>query len=170
MITLIIKFLFSFLGIVSSPDVVRTATAVANEMSQLEDTRRFHLCIYDKVWTFACKWGKNLIPLFFWLMHWGIFLFIQQNPDHAGDATAGMYTYLVIIMPIKLKLRLWDVKWIQVIMPLILIVSNLNLLLFIPLCVLQFSVLLLCLCEFIIHNISKFDFKKLLSWFTDFFS
>ncbi|KAG6516013.1 hypothetical protein ZIOFF_026460 [Zingiber officinale] len=76
--------LASFLGIVSSPDVVRTTTAVANEMSQLEDTRRFHLSIYDK-----------------------------QNPDHAGDATAGMYTYLVVIMPIKLKLRLWDVKWIQ---------------------------------------------------------
>ncbi|XP_074556647.1 uncharacterized protein LOC141812550 isoform X2 [Curcuma longa] len=54
--------LASFLGIVSSPDVVRTATAVANEMSQLEDTRRFHLCIYDK-----------------------------QNPDHAGDATAGSH-------------------------------------------------------------------------------
>ncbi|KAG6511850.1 hypothetical protein ZIOFF_029928 [Zingiber officinale] len=76
--------LASFLGIVSSPDVVRTTTAVANEMSQLEDTRRFHLSIYDK-----------------------------KNPDHAGDATAGMYTYLVVIMPIKLKLRLWDVKWIQ---------------------------------------------------------
>ncbi|XP_042378741.1 uncharacterized protein LOC121971503 isoform X2 [Zingiber officinale] len=54
--------LASFLGIVSSPDVVRTTTAVANEMSQLEDTRRFHLSIYDK-----------------------------QNPDHAGDATAGSH-------------------------------------------------------------------------------
>lgn len=34
---------------------------------------------------------NNLIPLFLWLMHWGIFLFIQQNPDHTGDDTAGMF-------------------------------------------------------------------------------
>ncbi|XP_042393202.1 uncharacterized protein LOC121984369 isoform X2 [Zingiber officinale] len=52
--------LTSFLGIINSPDVVRTATAIVNEMSQLEDTRRFHLSLYFK-----------------------------SHSDHAGDTTAG---------------------------------------------------------------------------------
>ncbi|XP_074573137.1 uncharacterized protein LOC141829540 isoform X2 [Curcuma longa] len=55
------KFILtSFLGIINSSDAVRTATAIANEMSQLGDTRRFHLSLYFK-----------------------------SHPDHAGDTTAG---------------------------------------------------------------------------------
>lgn len=44
-----IKFSFRFLHIVNYPDAIRSANAILNEMSQLEDTRRFHLTHYSKV-------------------------------------------------------------------------------------------------------------------------
>ncbi|WOK95892.1 muscle M-line assembly protein unc-89-like isoform X1 [Canna indica] len=37
-----------FLNIINSPDAIRSANAIANEMSQLEDTRRFHLSLNSK--------------------------------------------------------------------------------------------------------------------------
>ncbi|CAL9047353.1 COP1-interacting protein 7-like isoform X1 [Musa acuminata AAA Group] len=37
-----------FLHIVNYPDAIRSANAILNEMSQLEDTRRFHLTHYSK--------------------------------------------------------------------------------------------------------------------------
>ncbi|XP_010921244.1 uncharacterized protein [Elaeis guineensis] len=49
-----------FLHIVSSSEVLKSVKAIENEMSQLEDTRRFHLSLY-----------------------------IKDHPDHSGSETAG---------------------------------------------------------------------------------
>nr|XP_019710443.1 uncharacterized protein LOC105057241 isoform X3 [Elaeis guineensis] len=48
-----------FLHIVNSPDVLKSVNAIENEMSQLEDTRRFHLSLY-----------------------------VKDHPDHPGSQTA----------------------------------------------------------------------------------
>ncbi|XP_008782721.2 COP1-interacting protein 7-like isoform X1 [Phoenix dactylifera] len=49
-----------FLHIVKSPEVLKSVKEIENEMSQLEDTKRFHLSLY-----------------------------IQDHPDHSGSRTAG---------------------------------------------------------------------------------
>ncbi|CAL9111453.1 unnamed protein product [Musa textilis] len=49
-----------FLHIVNFPDAIRSANAILNEMSQLKDTRRFHLTLYSK-----------------------------DHPDHSGGITSG---------------------------------------------------------------------------------
>lgn len=42
-------FLFRFLHIVNTPEASNAASAIEGEMSQLEETKKFHICLYAKV-------------------------------------------------------------------------------------------------------------------------
>lgn len=71
-ILIINNFVFRFLHIVNSPEVLKSVSAIENEMSQLEDTRRFHLSLYVKVMLFFLfetslfsninQWSSNICP------------------------------------------------------------------------------------------------------------
>lgn len=48
--TKLLFFLFRFLHIVRSPDLMDVIDAIEDEMFQLKEAKKFHLSLYDKVY------------------------------------------------------------------------------------------------------------------------
>lgn len=49
-----IVFFFRFLHIVNMPEALKASNTIEGDMSQLEETKKFHISLYSKVEKYMC--------------------------------------------------------------------------------------------------------------------